>query len=344
MNPNRSGVVVVAMIILLLIIDLVVVGLVVSGSRDHDLTVKRLGNIRAFYAAEAGMNMAIREVLIDADEDGDCRIGSISHDGDSGNDPGFTASSFVVAGTSSGCSTTIDSYGSSGEARARLVVVLPSGGSVVTLQETITATQPGCCSPLVTGNIGAGSDQTYLLFVATRRNNDVISVTGGGLTWTERVEQCAGREEQGIRLWTAEGSPASSFQVTINWDDADPRPVVAILHRYCGVSALEDLTGENTNGEAGGCAGGIDSTSVQLTLTSTVNASVHVIGLNHRNETVLSYSAEYTETGTDQSGSGGELTSMTTYERLFNPAATDQFQATISNADDWCTAGIVLKP
>ena len=344
MNPVRRGTAAVAMIIVLLVFDLIVVGVVLSGTRDHDLTVKRVSNIRAFYAAEAGMNMALREVMVDADEDGDCKIGSISHDGDSGNDPGFTASSFVVVAMPTGCESTIQSYGASGEARCQLAAVVPSSGGGVSLQETITATQPGCCSPLVTPTIGAGSSQTYVLFIATRRNNDVISVSGGGLTWTERVEQCGGRDQQGIRIWTAEGSPASSFQATIDWDDADPRPVVAILHRYCGVSSLEDPTGENTNGEAGGCAGGTDSTATQLTLTSTVDASVHVVGLNHRNETVDSYSAGYTQTGNDQDGSGGEQTRMTTYERLFDPAATDMFQATLGGTDDWCTAGIVLNP
>ena len=35
----------------------------IGGGRDHDLTVKRMDTLRAFYAAEAGMNIAIRELM-----------------------------------------------------------------------------------------------------------------------------------------------------------------------------------------------------------------------------------------------------------------------------------------
>jgi hypothetical protein len=226
---------------------------------------------------------------------------------------------------------------------ASLILASPAHG-VILREETVTATWVGCCSPLVTPIVQGGTDQTYLLFIATRSNDDVTSVTGGGLVWTEQIEQCAGREQQGIRLWAAEGSPGAAFTVTVNYNDDPDHPIVAILSRYSGVGSLQDATGENSNGEFGACAHGIDSTATQLTLSSTDNDSVHVIGLNHRNEDVLSYSPGYSQTAMDQDGSDGDETQMTTYERTFNPAATDQFQATIDNDDDWCVAGIVLSP
>ena len=106
-----------------------------------------------------------------------------------------------------------------------LMLVTPAHG-VIVRQETVTASEDGT-SPLVTPIIPDGTDQTYVLFVATRRNDDVTSVTGAGLTWTEQVEQCGGRDQQGIRLWTAQGSPVGPFAVTVNYDDSSPHPIVA---------------------------------------------------------------------------------------------------------------------
>ncbi|MHC4101608.1 MAG: family 16 glycoside hydrolase [Planctomycetota bacterium] len=120
----RRGLAAVAVIVILLIVDLVIIGLVLSGTRDYELSLKRVETIEAFYAAEAGMNMAIREVLTDVDEDGDCGIGTISHDGDSGTDPAFGLAACVATAETAGALTTIRSYGRSGTARRQMLVVV----------------------------------------------------------------------------------------------------------------------------------------------------------------------------------------------------------------------------
>ena len=160
----------------------------------------------------------------------------------------------------------------------------------------------------------------------------------------EQIEQCGGRAQQGIRLWTTQGSAGSSFSATITFDDSGGKPIVAILSRYSGVGSFEGGTGENTNGVLGACSGGTDNDPTQLTLTSTANGSIHVIGVNSRNDPVTSYTAGYAELGTDQGGSGGELTILTVYDKSFDPAGSEQFQGTTGDTNDWCTAGIVLNP
>lgn len=87
---TRHGAAAVAMVVILIIIDLIIVGIAIGGSRDHDLSIRRLQTVQAFYAAESGMNMAIRELMIPDDEDGDDALnepGTISDDGDDANDP-----------------------------------------------------------------------------------------------------------------------------------------------------------------------------------------------------------------------------------------------------------------
>jgi hypothetical protein len=159
----------------------------------------------------------------------------------------------------------------------------------ITLEETVTGGTSDT-SPVMMPTIQGGTSQTYVLSIATRRNRDVTAVSGGGgLTWTERTEQCSGRNHQGMRVWTAQGSPGSPFQVQIDYNDS--MPLSAVLGRYSGVASFEDPTSENTNGESGSCSGGSDNSSPQLTLTSTVANSIHVVALNHRNRGVRSFSA-----------------------------------------------------
>ena len=124
---TRRALVIVVMVVLMLIVDLLIISIVVSQARDHDLTVRRMQSVESLYAAEAGMNMSIRELMIPADEDGDTGIGSISDDSDDGTDPTLGNAAFVVtaaADTPVVGQTTLTSEGRSGDARRRMQAVL----------------------------------------------------------------------------------------------------------------------------------------------------------------------------------------------------------------------------
>jgi hypothetical protein len=126
-RPYRRAIVAVAMIIILLLINLIIVGMVVSQARDHDLTVRRQQTVEAFYAAEAGVNMSIRELMVPGDEDGDGVTGTISYENNPGpydpdNDPILGNAQFYVLGTDP--VTTLTSEGRSGEARRTMTAEL----------------------------------------------------------------------------------------------------------------------------------------------------------------------------------------------------------------------------
>ena len=126
-GPARRAVAAVTMVVILLIVDLMIVGIVVGLSRDHDLTVRRMQTIEAMYAAEAGVNMSIRELMNDADEDGDGTTGTISDDSNDANDPTLGNAQFVVtaaADTPAAGQTTLTSEGRSGEARRKVEGIL----------------------------------------------------------------------------------------------------------------------------------------------------------------------------------------------------------------------------
>lgn len=75
---TRRGAVAVAAVVLMIMVNLIIVGLVLVGARHQDLTVNTVESVRAFYAAEAAMHLALRELSEDDDIDGSGAPGVIS--------------------------------------------------------------------------------------------------------------------------------------------------------------------------------------------------------------------------------------------------------------------------
>ncbi len=123
-HAKRRGTAAVIMVVVLIVVTVAVVAMTVGGAREFDLSGRRIETIQAFYASEAGMNMAVRELYLGVDEDGDNRIGSISDDDNDSTDPTFGSATVVVTFSSSGGQATLTSKGTSGMSsrRARLHV------------------------------------------------------------------------------------------------------------------------------------------------------------------------------------------------------------------------------
>ncbi len=124
---SRRASAAVAVIVLLVILNLIVLSLTLNQAHEHDLTVRRLDTIKAFYAAEAGVNMAVRELMEPADEDLDGTIGTISDDSDDGTDPTLGTAKFVVFAvedTPLDGQTSLTSQGRSGLARRQMMTVI----------------------------------------------------------------------------------------------------------------------------------------------------------------------------------------------------------------------------
>jgi hypothetical protein len=114
---RERGAVGIAIVIVLVILQLVIVIAVVAGSRDQNLIARRMETQRALYATEAGVNMAVRELMKGVDYDGDGGIGTISNDGNSANNPVIGAGSVSVSAATSGSQRTLTSVGVSGAGR-----------------------------------------------------------------------------------------------------------------------------------------------------------------------------------------------------------------------------------
>ena len=78
---SRRGAALVAVVVALVLLQLLVVGMTLGGARDQDLSARRVEAARAFYAAETGMNLAVREFVRDLDEDGNGIVGGVASTG-----------------------------------------------------------------------------------------------------------------------------------------------------------------------------------------------------------------------------------------------------------------------
>ncbi len=108
---RRRGSVLAAVVVLLLILEIAIASLLMSSTNEQSVGVDRLDTVRAFYAAEAGTQMALREIMLNRDEDGDGAVGGVSNDGDQATDPHFGNSSVHVAATPVAGATVVKSYG-----------------------------------------------------------------------------------------------------------------------------------------------------------------------------------------------------------------------------------------
>jgi Tfp pilus assembly protein PilX len=111
----RRGTAAIAVVIMLVLLQMSVAGMVLSGGRDQDLSTRRMDTVRAFYAAEAGINMAVRELSKSVDYDADGTIGTISNDSNANNDPALGSARVCVTKATSGSTITLTSRGRAGD-------------------------------------------------------------------------------------------------------------------------------------------------------------------------------------------------------------------------------------
>lgn len=121
-RSRRRGSVSVPLIVILASLQIVIAAMALSGGREGDITARRIETARAFYAAEAGANMAIREVMLNADQDADGVIGGVSDDSNDGTDPSLGTSRILAESVSAGGTTTITVTGRAGQAARRITL------------------------------------------------------------------------------------------------------------------------------------------------------------------------------------------------------------------------------
>lgn len=207
-------------------------------------------------------------------------------------------------------------------------------------------------STITVSNVTGGSGGTYLCWVNLRASTDTVSsVSGGGLTWNliGAVQQ-SGRANHMLTLYMAQGTPSTNpFTVTVTVSDATGTRI-AIVQRYSGVdttTAYENFKRRNTNGDSGASSGGTDSSTSDITLSTSANVdSMAVVCHAPRGSTINASGrqAGYTErAGNINAGTAGELLRMYVFDNDA-PSASEACSMPLSAAADWITAGLTLLP
>ena len=326
MRCRRRGMAAIATVVLLLILDLIIIRIVIGGARDHDLTVRRLETIQAFYAAEAGMNMAIREMMNDTDEDGDGAIGTISDDATPANNPAFGQAQVLVTSAVAGPHTTLTSHGRAGDVRRE--VEATSGGIIDTVAGTGVAGYSGDGGPATSAQInkptGAAVDASGNIYIVDTLNNRIRKVDAA----TGIIQTVAGTGGAG---YSGDGGPATSAEIKNPVGvavDASGNIYIADTenHRIRKVDAatgiIQTVAGTGVGGDSGD---GGPATSAQLRKAQgvTVDASGNIYIADTLNQRIRKVDAPtgiiQTVAGTGvagYSGDGGPATSA----QIKNPA------------------------
>ena len=114
---TRTGAAAAAVILMLVIAELLITSAVLGSALDQDATLGRIESLRAFYAAEAGLNMSVRELMVGVDENGDGTIGTVSNDGSATSDSALEGGATFSVTISAGTPSQVVSSGSAGTAR-----------------------------------------------------------------------------------------------------------------------------------------------------------------------------------------------------------------------------------
>ena len=102
MHRRRRAAAAVVLVLLLVALQLTVVGAITGTGPEGPLTEARISAARALYAAEAGVNMALRETMLAADLDADGQVGAISDDADDSTDPDLGSGARVAVRRTAG--------------------------------------------------------------------------------------------------------------------------------------------------------------------------------------------------------------------------------------------------
>lgn len=190
------------------------------------------------------------------------------------------------------------------------------------------------------------SGELYVAAITSRPNTPVSSVSGLGLTWTQVKAQCSGRNQTGVEVWRANGSPTGDDIVTATLASA-PTNAVITVSRYSDVdpsAPIGAVVSANTNGVDGVCSGGTDSAAYSFDLTTTVDGSLVYAAAGIRNRTHTP-GAGYVERDEFSQGSGGAVAGIAVEEQAVATSSTVVVDGMVLNsATDWAVIGIEIKP
>lgn len=209
------------------------------------------------------------------------------------------------------------------------------------ISQGFTTTNPVTTS----ASFSASANAFYAVTIVARDTKDVVSITGGGLTWQSGIDGCGARAQLNIDVWYAVGTPADAFAITVSFDST-PNSCAIIGSGYSGVdqtTPTEDPVYQNTLGETGACTGGTDAQNLAVTTGSSAANYMHLVGFSGRDRVADINDGNFTKRGSQSAGTGGNLLNCEQADFLKAATGDTAFSASIAGAEDWVCSGLVLR-
>ncbi|MDH3300131.1 MAG: choice-of-anchor D domain-containing protein [Acidimicrobiia bacterium] len=230
-------------------------------------------------------------------------------------------------------------------------VVVPLSGDGVDVpppseEVTVEAVYQGGSSGsafVASGSVPVTQGNLYLAVVSTKSHQDVIAVSGLNATWSLVDAQCGGRSQTGITVYSTTSATAAGT-VTATLSGAATHAAIAVVE-YAGADQASPLgtpQSANTNGSDGGCAGGTDSASYSLPVTTTTTNSMVTGFVAIRNKSHTP-GAGFTELVEFTQGAGGGSAGMAIQTQSVPSPTTVDVAGTINGRVDWAVIAVEVK-
>jgi len=194
-------------------------------------------------------------------------------------------------------------------------------------------------------SVPASLNTLYLAAFTSRNHATVNNITGLGLAWTRLRDQCSGRNNTGIEVWRAYGSPTTSGTVTATLNTSVTAAVIAVS-RYSGADPTTPtgaVVGDNTLGDNNAsCTGaGIDASSYSVPITTTANSVIYA-AIADRAASHTPGSG-YTERAEFSAGSSGSVAGIQVMDRATPSGSSYPVNGTFSSSVDYAVVGVEVR-
>jgi hypothetical protein len=220
-----------------------------------------------------------------------------------------------------------------------------SSPGMITFEEIKTGESSDSGTVTTSDSLSGVSNHLYLAAISTKPHREVTNVTGLGLTWTRVRTQCAGRNQTGMQVWRAQGTPSGDGAVTATLSDTPKNTVIAVS-RYSGVDTgnpIGRVISGNTNGLDGACSGGDDNDTYSFDITTTVDKAVvyGAIAMRQRRHTP---GEGYTKRGELSKGSGGDAAGLFVEDTHVPSVGMTRFDGSFNDEVDWAVLALEIRP
>ncbi|MCG8604214.1 tandem-95 repeat protein, partial [bacterium] len=234
-----------------------------------------------------------------------------------------------------------DNLGATAVARVTMVV----SPNEVVHEETLTGGSKESKVVTTAGAITGMRDNVYLAAITSKPVREVSFISGLGLSWTRIRRQCGGRNQTGVEVWVAHGTPIADEPVSATFLKA-PKNAAISVSRYSGVDVTEPVTGvvsANSNGVDGACSSGRDQDAYAVGFATTTSKAMVYAALATRERT-HSPGTGYTERAELIHGGGGGGAGVAIQDSIVEQTSSLNIDGSFSNDVDWALVGLELKP